>query len=71
MTNFYTVHYLMMKVHLCMNTELVVSDQGRETERMMQMARQLRFPHKPSSPTFYQQIQRVAIEYRNQRIVFK
>jgi len=52
-----------------MNTELVVSGQGRETERMMQMARQLRSPHKPFSPTFYQQIQRVAIEYRNQRIV--
>lgn len=54
----------MMRVHLCMNTELVVSDQAQEIEKMMQMARQLKSPHKPFSLTFYQQIQRVAIGYK-------
>ena len=58
-----------MRVHLCMNTELVVSDQVREIEKMMQMARQLRSPHKPFSPAFYQQIQRVAMGYKKSKLL--
>jgi hypothetical protein len=61
-----------MRVHLCMNTELVVSGQVRVIEKRMQMARRLRSPHKPFSPTFYQRIQRVAIDIQiDQRVVLE